>query len=181
MPNPEHFSVSIHYDQPVIADVVARGFTHEELMKFIAIMGEEIEILEMSTANTVKRIALNVVVAIKEGREERAYNAWPNLGVLQEIWDAWDVEDAEIKKQTFGHFLQLYKEQLKELEEHRQNNNEVGVLREAVDFMSVSLNLFRWYGLKPDNIVRAIHNRVETRYKGKVKEIMNRDRGRFGM
>lgn len=105
----------------------------------------------------------------------------PNLGVLQEIWDAWDVEDAEIKRQTFGHFCQLYGAQLDELVEHRNNDNEAGVIREAIDFMSVTMNLLRWVGLKPDDIARAIHDRVETRYKGKAKEIMDRDRGRYGM
>ena len=103
------------------------------------------------------------------------------LGVLQEIWDVWDDNHDAIREQTFEHFRQLYEEQLRELVEHRSRMERDKMINEAVDFFSVSMNFLRWLGLGPDEIVEAIHNRVENRYAGKTTAIMTRDSKRFGV
>ncbi len=104
----------------------------------------------------------------------------PYLGVLQEIWEVWDGEHEQIMAQSFSHFNSLYLGQLQELVSHHNTGNTQGAINEAIDFMSVSMNFLRWSGLSAHEIYDAIKDRVDTRYRGKVRAIIDRDAGRYG-
>ncbi|KKN15243.1 hypothetical protein LCGC14_0988110 [marine sediment metagenome] len=102
------------------------------------------------------------------------------LGILGDIWEVWDGEDKQIKSQSFSHFTSLYLGQLQELLSHHNTGNTQGAINEAIDFMSVSMNFLRWSGLSVHEIYDAIKNRIDTRYRGKVRAILDRDAGRYG-
>ena len=102
------------------------------------------------------------------------------LGVLGNIWEVWDEEHDQVMSQSFNHFNSLYLRQLLELVAHHNIGNTQGAINEAIDFMSVSMNFLRWNGLNAHEIADAIKNRVDTRYRGKVRAIIDRDAGRYG-
>ena len=102
------------------------------------------------------------------------------LGVLKEIFEVWDGEHEQIMTQSFSHFNSLYLGQLQELLAHHNTGNTQGAINEAIDFMSVSMNFLRWSGLSAHEIYDAIKDRVDTRYRGKVRAIIDRDAGRYG-
>ena len=102
------------------------------------------------------------------------------LGPLGDIWDVWDEEHDQIMSQSFNHFMSLYLGQIQELLSHHNQGNKQGTIKEAIDFMSVSINFLRWSGLSAHEIYDAIKDRVDTRYRGKVRAIIDRDAGRYG-
>ena len=74
-----------------------------------------------------------------------------------------------------------YLGQLQELLSHHNQGNKQGAINEAIAFMSVSMNFLRWSGLNAHEIADAIKDRIDTRYRGKVRAIINRDAGRYGV
>lgn len=120
--------------------------------------------------------------------EHLHYHSWgeardrncPYLGVLKDIFEVWDREHEQIMSQSFSHFNSLYLRQLQELLSHHNTGNTQGAINEAIDFMSVSMNYLRWSGLSAHEIYDAIKNRVDTRYRGKIRAIIDRDTGRYG-
>ena len=102
------------------------------------------------------------------------------LGVLGDMWEVWNEEHDQIMSQSFLHFNSLYLRQLQELLAHHNQSNTQGAINEAIDFLSVSINYLRWSGLSAHEIFDAIKDRIDTRYRGKVRTIIDRDTGRYG-
>jgi len=71
------------------------------------------------------------------------------LGPFQEIWNAWNEVDQEIKKKPIEHFRRAIDIQFDELEEHLRNNDRTRARREAMDVISIALNviLIRLWGV----------------------------------
>lgn len=96
------------------------------------------------------------------------------LGPFQKLWEAWDEADAEICSKPLSHFETVIKLQFEELKEHRDAGDHDAAAREAVDIISVALNLMRWMQLKPDQIADIAQLRAERRMRGQVLEILDK-------
>ncbi|CAM3499646.1 hypothetical protein KIPE111705_11345 [Kibdelosporangium persicum] len=103
------------------------------------------------------------------------------LGAFQDIWDAWNESDDEIKAKPLRHFEVAVREQFREFDLHRRNGQKTRAANEAVDIISIALNLLRSQGYGPDEVAELVTARARDRMQGKTGAILDKYRTRFGI
>ena len=103
------------------------------------------------------------------------------LGPFQEIWNAWNDVDQEIKKKPIEHFRRAVDIQFDELEEHLRNNDRTRARREAMDVISIALNLLRQLDCKPDDVEKIARDRAANRMHGQAKSILDKYETIYGI
>lgn len=103
------------------------------------------------------------------------------LGAFQDIWDAWDESDDEIKAKPLAHFEVAVREQFREFDEHLRDGQKRSAAFEAVDIISVALNLLRNQGYGSDEVAELVTARARDRMLGKTGAILEKYRTQFGI
>jgi len=96
------------------------------------------------------------------------------LGPFQEIWEAWEEAHAEITDKPISHFRIATDLQFDELCEHLANGDRDAAAREAVDIISIALNVLRWLGHTPEEIGVIADLRAKRRLKGQSLAILEK-------
>jgi len=103
------------------------------------------------------------------------------LGPFQDLWNAWSEAESEISTKPISHFRRAIEIQFDELDRHLTVNRHDAAVREAVDIISVALNLMRRLGCTPEEISDAARMRAERRMKGQTVEILRKYRDLYGI
>lgn len=105
------------------------------------------------------------------------------LGPLQAAYDAWtEVEEQVRSEKPLSHFLRVMEIQFEEITEHLAAGRRDKAINEAVDILSVTLNLLRWLGCsRAEDIAEAITARAQNRYAGRVQEILDKYQTMYGV
>ncbi|MCP3017175.1 hypothetical protein NGM33_27970 [Nocardiopsis dassonvillei] len=96
------------------------------------------------------------------------------LGPFQNIWNAWNEADEEIKSKPLSHFRRATDIQFDEIENHLKNDDREAMARELVDIISISLNAMRWLGYSPEEINRITMSRAKFRMEGQALSILDK-------
>ena len=96
------------------------------------------------------------------------------LGPFQNIWDAWNEADADIRSKPLSHFRRATEIQFDEIESHLKNNDREAMAREMVDIISISLNTMRWLGCSPEEIIEIAISRAKLRMEGQALSILDK-------
>jgi hypothetical protein len=96
------------------------------------------------------------------------------LGAFQDIWDAWDESDDEIKAKPLQHFEVAVREQFTELRQHLVDREPGRAANEAVDIISIALNLLRNLGHDPDAVAALVTARAHNRMRGQTRAILDK-------
>lgn len=104
-----------------------------------------------------------------------------HLGPAQSIWDAWDQAQAEIKAKPLSHFEFAVRKQFEEIETHLKDGNRQKAANEAVDIISIALNVLRWLDYEPEEVERTIRSRAENRMRGQALAILDSYQRRYGV
>jgi hypothetical protein len=105
----------------------------------------------------------------------------PELGPFQGMWEAWEEASEEILDKPIEHFRRATDIQFDELEEHLKNENPEAAAREAIDIISIALNLLRNLGHTPADISRIAQSRATRRMKGQALEILDKYQRVYGI
>ncbi|ARQ69934.1 hypothetical protein [Streptomyces marincola] len=97
-----------------------------------------------------------------------------DLGPFQPLWVAWDEAHQSLLNEPLLHFRRASDAQFDELEQHLAAENRDAAVREAVDMISVALNVMRWLGCDPNEIATAARERAEQRIVGQTAEILEK-------
>ncbi|WP_125728182.1 hypothetical protein [Kibdelosporangium aridum] len=100
--------------------------------------------------------------------------ATSQLGAFQDIWDAWDESDADIKAKPLRHFETAVDEQFVELRRHLHANEPDRAANEAVDIISIALNLLRNLGHGPEDVATLVTARAQNRMRGQTRAILDK-------
>lgn len=103
------------------------------------------------------------------------------LGPFQPMWDAWEEAGEEIVRKPLSHFRRAVDIQFDELDEHLDRDDRDAASREAVDVISIALNLMRRLGLQPDEISEIARSRAEHRMKGQALAILDKYQRDYGI
>jgi hypothetical protein len=103
------------------------------------------------------------------------------LGPFQAIWDAWDEAHDEVVRKPLPHFRRAIEIQFEELEAHLRADNHGAASREAIDIISIALNLLRWLGHQPNEIGDIARSRAEQRMKGQALAILEKYQRVYGI
>jgi hypothetical protein len=103
------------------------------------------------------------------------------LGPFQEIWNAWNDVDEEIRKKPIEHFRRAVDIQFDELEEHLRNNDQTRARREAMDVISIALNLLRRLDCEPDDVEKIARDRAVNRMHGQARSILEKYETIYGI
>jgi hypothetical protein len=98
------------------------------------------------------------------------------LGPFQDIWEAWDEARDELSRKPISHFRQAVELQFDELEQHRRAGKHDKAAREAIDIISIALNLLRMLGYQPDEVADLARARARDRMSGKALDILRKYR-----
>jgi hypothetical protein len=96
------------------------------------------------------------------------------LGPFQDIWKAWDEARDEICGKGVGHFERAVMIQFEELKEHLAEGKREKAAREAIDVISIALNLLRNMEYEPEEIATLAKARAHDRMQGKAREILQK-------
>jgi len=96
------------------------------------------------------------------------------LGPFQEIWNAWDEADPQIKGKPITHFRKATDVQFDEIDAHLAAGDREATAREAVDVISIALNVLRWLDYSPDQIAELAQGRARNRMSGQALEILEK-------
>jgi hypothetical protein len=97
-----------------------------------------------------------------------------SLGPFQPIWDAWDESNDEITGKPLSHFRRAMEVQFEELQAHLDANNDPAAANEAADIISVALNVMRWLGHSPDEVIEIVRVRAAQRLSGQTQAILEK-------
>ena len=103
------------------------------------------------------------------------------LGPFQSLWDAWDEAGEAIKAKPLEHFESAIGAQFTEMREHLGAGRHRNAANEAVDIISIALNLLRRLGYQPDEIAALTQDRAEHRMRGKTAAILDKYHRLFGV
>jgi predicted Holliday junction resolvase-like endonuclease len=103
------------------------------------------------------------------------------LGPFQDFWKVWNEVDADLRDKPISHFRRAIEVQFEELEEHLQKGNRDKAAREAIDTISIALNLLRKLGYQPEEIAQIARLRADQRMKGRVAEILEKYQEKYGI
>jgi hypothetical protein len=95
-----------------------------------------------------------------------------NLGPFQDIWEAWEPAQKEMCAKSIDHFEKAVAVQFVELKQHRNDENDEKAAQEAIDIISIALNLLRNLGYEPEKIAKLARARARNRIAGKTSEIL---------
>ena len=93
---------------------------------------------------------------------------------INQLFEAWLPVHWDIMGLPFNAYPKLFQTQLAELVGHYQAGEQDKVLNEIVDILSVAVNLFRWFRLSPRQIKDKIQQRIDTRYRGQTRDILEK-------
>ena len=94
------------------------------------------------------------------------------LGPFQDIWEAWDEARDEICGKDIDHFQKAVAHQFVELKQHLKDHKREKAAHEAIDIISIALNLLRRLDYRPEQIADLARTRAHDRMKGKVLDIL---------
>src|SRR4051812_6700146 len=94
------------------------------------------------------------------------------LGPFQDIWEAWDEARKEIGEKGVDHFQKAVAVQFDELKQHLADGKREKAAREAIDVISIALNLLRNLNYGPEEIADIARARAHDRMKGKALDIL---------
>jgi hypothetical protein len=100
--------------------------------------------------------------------------ATPELGPFQDIWDAWEEAREELLRKPLQHFREATGIQFDELAGHLEKDDREAASREAIDLISVALNVLRWLGFTPAEIEKTARSRARERMKGQALQILEK-------
>jgi hypothetical protein len=103
------------------------------------------------------------------------------LGAFQDIWDAWDEARDEIMGKPLSHFRRAVEVQFSELESHLAADNREAAAREAIDVISIALNLLRWLEYTPKEIGDIARSRADLRMRGQAHSILEKYKRLYGI
>jgi hypothetical protein len=103
------------------------------------------------------------------------------LGPFQAIWNAWDEVDTDLKDKPLTHFERAVEIQFEELRTHLAHGDREAAAREAVDVISIALNMLRWLKYRPEDVARVAESRGEHRMRGQVAAILEHYRTEHGI
>jgi hypothetical protein len=103
------------------------------------------------------------------------------LGPFQEIWDAWDEAHGRVRNKPLPHYQRALEIQFEELEGHLRADDHDRASREAIDIISVALNLLRWLGHQPPEINDLARSRADQRMKGQAHQILDKYQRIYGI
>jgi hypothetical protein len=103
------------------------------------------------------------------------------LGPFQEIWEAWSEADLEIGRKPMSHFRRATEIQFDELDGHLAVGDRGAAAREAVDVISIALNVLRRLGYTPEEIEELAHARAESRMRGQALAILEKYETSYGI
>jgi hypothetical protein len=94
--------------------------------------------------------------------------------IINSLFNTWSPQHYRIMELDEKDFQVAIVEQLKEIHEHLRNKLQRKTANEIVDIISISINWLRWLGYTPDEMYRAIEERIRTRYKNNIREILDK-------
>jgi hypothetical protein len=103
------------------------------------------------------------------------------LGPFQDIWDAWDAAHEEITAKPLEHFESAVGHQFKELRQHLADQNVAAAANEAMDVISIGLNVLRWLEYEPSQIAEVARSRAERRMSGQTMAILAKYERLYGV
>lgn len=103
------------------------------------------------------------------------------LGPFQDIWEAWDEARNEICGKDVSHFETAVTVQFDELKQHLADGKREKAAREAIDVISIALNLLRSLKYEPEEIASIARARAHDRMKGKALDILEKYRSLYGI
>ncbi len=89
--------------------------------------------------------------------------------------------DQEIKNKPIEHFRRAIDIQFDELEEHLRNDDRTRARREAMDVISIALNLLRQLNCTPDDIEKIARDRAASRMHGRARSILDKYEKEYGI
>jgi cytochrome P450 len=104
----------------------------------------------------------------------------PPLGPFQDLWNAWDEADTELRRTQLPHFSHAVVVQYEELTEHLARRdrataeNRRAAAREMIDVISVALNTLRWLDYDPEEIAQLTRERARDRMAGQTLAILEK-------
>jgi len=96
------------------------------------------------------------------------------LGPFQDIWEAWNEAEDEIRHKPISHFREAVRLQFVELELHRSEGKHDKAAREAIDIISIALNLLRRLNYQPGQVAELARARAHDRMRGKALDILRK-------
>jgi hypothetical protein len=102
------------------------------------------------------------------------------LGPFQDIWDAWDEVDGKIRAKPLEHFEVAVQHQFGELRQHLDDGDKPAAAREAMDVISIGLNMLRWLSYEPAQIAEVARSRAEHRMSGQTSAILDKYQRLYG-
>jgi hypothetical protein len=103
------------------------------------------------------------------------------LGPFQDIWDAWDEAHDEITAKPLEHFETAVEHQFKELRAHLAARDRGAAANEAMDVISIGLNVLRWLEYQPEEISGVARSRAEHRMSGQTMAILEKYERLYGV
>lgn len=96
------------------------------------------------------------------------------LGPFQGIWQAWDEAHDAMMEKPLEHFQVTTEHQFKEIRSHLADGDRKAAAREAIDIVSIALNLLRQLGYDPAEVAEIARDRADNRMRGQVHEILEK-------
>jgi hypothetical protein len=103
------------------------------------------------------------------------------LGPFQDIWNAWNESDGEIRGKPIEHFDRVIDIQFDELNDHLAAGRREKAANEAIDIISIALNLLRRLGHDPEEIAVLARSRAKNRMSGQTREILDKLQRQHGV
>jgi hypothetical protein len=103
------------------------------------------------------------------------------LGPFQDIWEAWEEARKEICDKDVDHFETAVAVQFDELKQHLADGKREKAAREAIDMISIALNLLRRLKYGPEEIASLAKARAHDRMKGKTLDILRKYNTLYGI
>lgn len=103
------------------------------------------------------------------------------LGPFQDIWTAWDASNDAILNKPISHFREATLHQFKELEQHSKDDLRQKAAYEAIDIISIALNLLRSLEYTPAEIADLARSRARRRMSGQTEAILQKYKDLYGI
>ncbi|MEV4316517.1 hypothetical protein [Actinocrispum sp. NPDC049592] len=104
-----------------------------------------------------------------------------DLGPFQDIWDAWDEAHQQVTAKPLKHFEAAAGHQFTELRAHLASGDRDAAANEAIDVISIGLNVLRWLDYRPDEIAAAARARAGRRMRGRTLAILEKYERLYGV
>jgi hypothetical protein len=104
-----------------------------------------------------------------------------HLGPFQDIWEAWNAAGEEMQEKGVDHFETAVTVQFLELKQHLVNDKREKAAMEAIDVISIALNLLRKLDYEPEEIAGLAKVRARDRMAGQTREILQKYSTLYGI